>query len=392
MFKQINYKDKYFPIQFSPSSNPYAYLFWSDNHNLDNNIIELSRKNNEWNLFKIRTDRKIDMDRKTYYGNYFKIAECIWMNYTNPLTIENLCNINKTLQLNTNNYFQQDNNDQYKFIRKFNNFVKNTLIKMYTQKNIKYGECFDWVIDLAAGKGQDLFKYIECDIKHILMIDIDKLALAEIVNRKYTYINNINSKHLAKIFIKQLDLSKPFKQNINSINESYFGVPLNGVPLIVCNLALHYLIPNKTKIINFCNLLNKLLDSGGIFIFTAFNGKKIFDLLKDSDEWNKYNGDKLLYSIKKKYTGETFTGTNQKIDVLLPFSNGEYYSEYLINDNLLESELAKKKINLINKDSFDIYLDKFKDYNQQFFTSLTGIDKEFISLYSFYIFHKSNRR
>ena len=140
IFKHINYSDKYFPIQFSPSSNPYAYLFWSENKCLDNNIIELNRKNNEWNLFKIRTDRKIDMDRKTYYGNYFKIAESIWMNYINPLNIENL------IETKNNEYFQADNNDHYKYVRKFNNFVKNTLIIMYTQKKTEI-ECFDWVID-----------------------------------------------------------------------------------------------------------------------------------------------------------------------------------------------------------------------------------------------------
>ena len=386
IFKHINYSDKYFPIQFSPSSNPYAYLFWSENKCLDNNIIELNRKNNEWNLFKIRTDRKIDMDRKTYYGNYFKIAESIWMNYINPLNIENL------IETKNNEYFQADNNDHYKYVRKFNNFVKNTLIIMYTQKKTEI-ECFDWVIDLAAGKGQDLFKYIDCGIKNIFMIDNDTSALSEIINRKYTYINDINIKHCTKLFIKHMDLSKPYKQNYDKINESYFGVPSQGVPLIVCNLALHYLIPNKTKTLNFCNLLNKLLSPGGIFIFTAFNGRKIFDKLKESGEWSKYNNNnKLLYSIKRKYSGDLFTGTNQKIDVLLPFSNGEYYSEYLINDELLENELLKKKIKLINKDSFSIYQDKFKEYNQHFFKALNTIDKDFISLYSFYIFHKTNNR
>ena len=99
----------------------------------------------------------------------------------------------------------------------------------------------------------------------------------------------------------------------------------------------------------------------------------------------------MLYSIKKKYSGSDFTGINQKIDVLLPFSNGEYYTEYLINTELLVDELAKKKIVLVNEDSFDIYLDKFKKSKPHFHKSLTNIDKEFISLYSFYIFHKQNK-
>lgn len=381
MFKQVHYKDTYFPIQFSPSSDPYAYLFWSDNHDLDNNIVELSRADNEWKLFKIRNDRKIDMDRKTYYGNYFKYAEYIWMNYSNPLTMEYLCNPTS----NINEYFQNDDNNLYKYTRKFNNFVKNALIQMYAENNS------NWVIDLACGKAQDLFKYTDCGIKNILMIDIDISALTEVIHRKYTYINNKHSS-ISNIFIKQLDLSESYKKNIDIICEPPFRILNNGVPLVICNFALHYLIPNKSKIQNFCNLLNKLLEPGGIFMFTSFNSKKVFELLKGTEAWNRYKDEKLIFSIKKKYTDDVFTGLNQKIDVLLPFSNGLYYTEYLINEELLERELAKKKIVLINKDSFDIYMDKFKKTKPHFYKELTDIDNEYISLYNFYVFNKQKSR
>ena len=393
MFKNVQYNDQYFPIQFSPSSDPYAYLFWSENSTLDGHIVELTRINNSWQLHKIRYDRKVDMERKTYYGNYFKYAEYIWMNYRNPLTLENLSSTSHEKM----GYFQEDDNQQYTYIRKFNNFVKSNLNQLYSHN--KKNECINWVIDLASGKGQDLFKYIECKIHNILMIDIDNMALMEVINRKYTYITDIRINHKTNIFIKQLDLSESFTQNVSDIHESRFKIPTDGVPLIVCNLALHYLIPTKKKIQNFAGLLTKLLESGGIFIFTAFNGKKVFDLLEESDSgtWERRvtddfkNNDKVLYSIKKKYSGSDFTGINQKIDVLLPFSNGEYYTEYLINTELLVDELAKKKIVLVNEDSFDIYLDKFKKSKPHFHKSLTNIDKEFISLYSFYIFHKQNK-
>lgn len=386
LFKKVNYKDHYFPIQFSPSSDPYAYLFWTERNDLDGNIIELTYLENEWKLFKIRNDRNVDMNRKTYYGNYFKVAEYIWMNYKNPLTLENLC----SKSIENKEYFKEHDNKQYTHLRKFNNFVKTQLIQLYTQ-NKTYKDGIDWVIDLASGKGQDLFKYIECNIKNILMIDIDQMALMEVINRKYTYINNKNINELSKIYIKQLDLSDSYKKNLLEIQESKFGLPNDGVQLVVCNLALHYLIPNKKKIQNFIGLLNKLLEPGGIFIFTAFNGQKIFNLLKDTDVWERRINGKLIYSIKKKYTENDFTGFNQKIDVLLPFSNGQYYTEYLINDTLLVEELNKKKITLVNKDSFDIYLDKFKQVKPYFHKSLTQMDNEFISLYSFYIFHKSNK-
>jgi hypothetical protein len=381
LFKKIHYKDQYFPIQFSPSSDPYAYLFWSDNSKLDNSVVELTRKDNLWELYKIRDDRKIDMDRKTYYGNYFKYAEFIWMSYQNPLTIKNLC---APIQ---QEYFKVDNNEQYKYVRKFNNFVKDQLIIMYTQNYET-----QWVIDLAAGKGQDLFKYIDCKIQNILMIDNDLPALTEVINRKYGYIGNKSINTLSKIFIKQLNLTDPYKQNISALTESRFDIPLSGVQLVVCNFALHYLIPNKRKIQNFVGLLNGLLKPGGVFIFTAFDGQKVFDLLESNNgEWGykEQKEDKLLYSIKKKYTGG-FTGNDQQIDVLLPFSNNKYYPEYLIDIDNLTTELGKKKIELINEDSFNIYLNKFKKVKPHFHKEMSDADKTFAGLYSFYIFHKKN--
>lgn len=394
-------KDSYIPIQFSPSSDPYAYLFWSNNENLDGKVVELiyNTKSNEWELFKIRHDRTSDMERKSYYGNYFKFAEYIWMNYKNPLSLDILCQ--DTMNIS---YFKEDSND-YIAMRKFNNYVKKQIIDLNANQ-----VDLNWVIGLASGKGQDLFKYTDCGFQNILLTDIDYDALTEVINRKYVYIENSvkSNKHsrndrsttyrsnqtsYSKIHIKRLDLNDNFKSNVESIHGSHYGVPSDGVQFVVCNLALHYIIPNKTKIQNFVNMLNKLLAPGGIFIFTAFNGEKIFNMLashaNESGEWNKYDsGGKLLYSIKKKYTDDVFTGSNQKIDVLLPFTNGEYYTENLINTTTLTDTLKKKKINLIADDSFNIYLSKFAIDKGRYYSTLTDDDKEYCSLYHFYIYHK----
>ena len=378
MFPNIRYNDEYIPIQFEPSDNPYAYLFWSENKELDNMVVELILKNDEWHLIRIRDDRNIDMARKTYYGNYFKYAEYIWLNYKNPLIINDF-----TIQ--SNHYFQVDDNKEFTQLRKFNNFVKSQLINLYTKDTD-----VDWVIDLASGKGQDLYKYIEGGIKNILMIDIDSMALAEIVTRKYKYLTNDSCK-ISKLFIKQLDLTHPYKKNIEIIEKSYFGLPITGVPLIVCNLALHYLIPNKSKIQNFICLLNKLLKPGGIFIFTSFNGKKVFDLLNIDNNCNVWNSIDNKYSIKKLYADNIFTGINQQISVKLPFSNGQYYTENLINDTILEDALMKKKISINIKCCFNSYFNQYELEKKSHYDQLSESDKQFIELYNFYICCKNTK-
>ena len=395
--------DSYMPIQFAPSSDPYAYLFWSDNDSLNNNVIELlyDTNENEWTLLKIRHDRVNDLNRKTYYGNNFKVAELIWMNYKNPVTIDTLCQ-NYTLNINSKSYFKHESTE-YFAMRKFNNYVKKEIINSTSnQIDLK------WVIELASGKGQDLQKYIDGGFQNILMTDIDSDALSEIINRKHKYISDslcyktnaqkpkkTNNKFI-KIYIKKLNLLDSYLINTDLVYASQYGIPLDGVKLVVCNLALHYIVSDKLKSQNFVNFLDKILAPGGIFIFTAFNGEKVFNLLNEhsnnNGKWNKYDdAGKLLYSIKKKYNGN-FTGSNQQIDVLLPFTNGEYYTESLININVLNTQLEKKKISLMASDSFETYLTKFCIDKNNFYKQLTIIDKEYISLYHFHIYHKQNTK
>jgi SAM-dependent methyltransferase len=376
IFLNIQRHDEYFPIQFSPSSNPFAYLFWAQESNLDNKVVELTW-NRKWELIRIRDDRASDVARKTYYGNYFKIAEHIWMNYFNPLLIEHMCNpVCKS-------YFQQANNKSYVASRKFNNFVKKELIDMYSDTK--------WVIDLASGKGQDLFKYLDCNIPNILMIEQDYDAIFEIINRKYTFVDDSRYKNASNILIHQADLCDDSVSNIDRI-KSTFHLPDGGVNLIVCNLAMHYLIGNREGIINFVNMLDAFLAPGGVFIFTAFAGQNIFDLIGEKSEWNSYideSKQELKYSIKKLYKSTTFTGSNQKIDVLLPFSNGTYYPENLINISNFKQECKKKRITMLASNSFQSYLDKFKTEKPQFYKQMDSSDVKYVSLYNYYIFHKA---
>lgn len=351
----------FLPIQFEPSLNKQAYLCWLDNNNLDNKIIELYMDNNEWVLDKVRHDKDNDVCTKLYYGNYHKVAETLFMNYINPLTIDDIS------QPTDIGYFHENNNNMIN-IRKFNNYVKRKLLTSMRDKSR--------VIDLAAGQGQDLPKYIDAKVSSLCMIDIDVHAISELVVRKHYYISDCNKKRkkLPNIDLRICDLNQPYKKTVEIINKP--------APLIICNFALHYLTNTKKRITNIANLINNLLNKKGMFIFTAFDGESIHKLFA-SEHYNHAAKTWELgqYAIKKMYASETFTGTNQKIGVKLPFSDGKLYEEYLINIDYLVNALEKKKIQLIASDSFKIYLPAYKK-------KMTDEDKTFVSLYNFYVFQK----
>jgi hypothetical protein len=87
-----NNANEYIPALFSPSDKPYSHLYWSDQANLASEIGEFSYNVNTqtWTLIRLRTDRKIEVERGNYFGNDHKTAENNWFIINNPLTLDNI--------------------------------------------------------------------------------------------------------------------------------------------------------------------------------------------------------------------------------------------------------------------------------------------------------------
>jgi hypothetical protein len=395
-----NYKEifsavdsKYSPIQFSPSSKPNAYLFWhktknvEDLEDLDGKIVELhfNIQTDEWRLHKIRDDKSADAAAGVAFGNDFRIAELIFQNYYNPITMEDL-KVTKEEGLK-NVYFKEHQVDLYKPMRSYNSFVKEKLFLPH--------ENIEWAVDLGSGKGQDLFRYIRSGIKNVLFVDQDEMALNELINRKYSFANvrknqRDNNPGKISLYVAQADLNKDYKDTLAKFQKNGIPIPGNGVPLVVCNLALHYLIGTKKMRTNLVKLVDSLLASGGRFIFTAFDGETVFNLLKEHDgKWDQTEGEALKFSLRGEYVDVKFTGENQKIKVLQPFSDNTYYSEYLVKQELLQKEFKKVGMTPEIFESFDIYQDEFKKHNSRVYGQLSDLDKTYSALYHANSYYKA---
>lgn len=375
---------RYFPIQFSPSDDPYAYIYYHPDDSkiplkdIVNNVCEFRRvdldKKPKWDIMRVRTDRKADLNKGNYFGNGFYVAEYTWQNYQNPLKFEDLIISNE--EFIDRGYFKEEKSSLYKALTGFNSFVKYNLIEKYNGSN--------WLVDMAAGKGQDLFRVSNAKIKNALFLDKDPQALAELISRKHDFqrgIKRLNS----KVYTKQVDLTNDFREVVESINS--IGIRNQSIDVMMCNFAIHYLTNTPASVRNVIQLIDTLLKKGGHFFFTSFDGEKVFDLLKDKKSYDLREGEVLKYSIKKKYTSDRFEAVGQKIDVLLPFSAGNYYTENLVNYNYLQEEFVKYGFKLHKKGTFSSYLSKFKE--NKLYKALSDVDIEFISLYSYCIFKKS---
>lgn len=419
LFEGIKFNNSYFPIHFTPVNNNLAYIYYhkkSDpikGEDLHMHIAEFgyecptsnnessekkSLKNDEknvllvkeynaikkchWKLIRLRKDRDVGIKTGTSYGNDFKVAESTFVSYQNPFTIDELVNPDLISKF-TNNYFKSTKKKKYQYLTKFNNFVKAQLIRQLEFSN--------FVIDLGSGKGQDLFIYNGFNIKNMLFIDIDKKALIELNERKYLldkaeyYLYNTKPAHNMQIFVKELDLTK---KNLHILDD----FPIKKANGVVINFAIHYLIFDQQSLNNFIEMVDSLLESGGLFIFTCFDGYKIIELLQDIKEnetWNLFENDEIKYSIKKLYSENTLEHFGQKIDVLHPFSENEYYTENLINIDYLLQEFKKNGFMVRQNGSFADWLPKYQKFSKQLYDSLTQEDKLYSSLYSYVSLFKS---
>lgn len=369
-----------FPIQFTTSDNIYNYIYIGNEDDLHNRICEFSYNTdkNKWNFKKIRTDRDVELERSNYFGNYYTISEYIWNNINNPLTLDMLTSDNT-------GYFINDKNDFYKAQRSYNSFVKTYILESIISEKLTDKNQTDFVIDLASGKGQDLARLSDLGFKSGLFIDNDKNALSELLNRKHN-LRTRNNKQM-QIFIKNIDLKTNYLDIIKKINE--LNIEKESADIIICNFAIHYIIINDEYLTNFIKLLNYYLKPNGRFIFTCFDGQRVFDLLKDTEIWNSYENNNLKFSIKKLYKSNSLSNNGQKIDVLLPFSNNEYYTEYLVNLDYVLNVFQMSNFTTEISLSFSTLLEQFKTSNNKVYNNLSNSDKEFINLYQYVIIKKN---
>jgi hypothetical protein len=376
----------YFPVQFSPSANPNAYVFYypSEGPKIDRKIVELKRDEkikllNHWQFVRIREDRKYEPG---YYGNNYRVAEMTYQNYINPLPFEELHDPKF-------GYFSKEKDQIFASPNGFKRYVISQLIT----DNLKDAK---WVIDLAAGRGADLNRYVQAGVQSAIFVDIDKTALAELISRKFELIarrradkKGHSPKELKGMSIHTLvaDLNAPYQNTINSILD--FNVSEGTMDGCVCNFAIHYFLNTVESARNFLKLVASMLKIGGVFIFTCMNGKEIFDLLMKSPngEWSVREGDMIKYEVKKKFMGTALADYGQAISVKLPFTE-DTYTEVLVNIDFIIREAAKLGMNVELNGSFNEYLGDFSRANKNMSEKLTEEDKLYCGMHSFVSFRK----
>jgi len=384
---------RYFPIQFEPYNGDFDYV-WSPSKedlsmcaadpeckSLDGMVGEFvfadgSKRLERPKLLRLRTDRVHDIAKGEYYGNALRYSELIWHSIQYPLTIESMCE-----PTDAGYFAANDSNDWFKAQRNFNSFVKTHILETYLYPKTK-GPAR--IMDFAGGRGQDIGRAIDCGFNEVVLIDQDVDALYEALERKY----NLRVKRkgaTSNIHVKKANLEEDAMTTIKHLK-----LPEASADAATINFALHYLChsagPNQPDPIEqFVKVCAFYLKPGARLSITTFNGKDIFDILGTKNDWSVRENGQMKYSIKREFSSDTLTDKDQKIGVLLPFSAGQYYSEYLVNYEYLQGVFEANGFKLVRTDSFGSLLRAYKKSNRIGYNAMTTADQEYVALYSYLI-------
>ena len=349
----------YAPVPFSPPLAPLTYI-WESPEKYSLCVGEFIF-NNGWRLVKIREDKTLLISRGIY-GNDFRVAEEQFNEINNPLTLQKLC-----LKLGgseTVPYFQQQKDVEYARMAKFNNFVKFRVMSMLQGVNR--------VLDIASGRGSDVFIYNGLNVGHVSFVEPDKVAFIELSKR-------VKLLHENKFYTHTPKPKKNMTFDLTNADYETFSKTVSKYTALVCNFAAHYFLRSYTDYKNFNSFC--AANSIEIIILTILDSEIVDKHLVNG----VYKNERYYIEAHDAPSGSEGKNANRQ---------GEYHIKHHFSSVLIpEAKIntpklirAMKHYEVIKRDSFGSYLEEYERCKK---IELPPIDKEYSSFYQYLVFRKS---
>lgn len=311
---------------------------------------------------------------------------------------------------------------------------------MWVKERILYGTFFKGgsgktLVDVAVGKAGDLQRWRRGGASFVLGIDMYGDNIRDPKDGAYrryleTLIRNGKDKTPTCVFViggsqcrynngecgvtsEERDILRSVYGQVNPegavppyIEQVAAGRLRSKADGVSCQFALHYFFENKET---FDGLLQNIADSlkiGGLFFGAAFDGERVFNLLRGVQNGGKRIGSddtSQLWTITKKYEADEIPagddGFGMAIDVEF-ISIGSSHTEYLIPFSLLVDKLKKIGLELLSAEdlaayglkssssTFDVSYDMAKTYGNNYIMS--DAVKQFSFLNRWFIFKRTS--
>ena len=241
------------------------------------------------------------------------------------------------------------------------------------------------LIDYACGKAGDLPKWISAHLAFVLGIDISRDNLENRLdgsaaryltskkNKRYTpdalFAHGDSSRNIkngdglktsaANQVISSVFGLSPKTDAVSAGNgvAAQYGVARDGFDVSSCQFAMHYMFKSVDTLRGFLRNLAECTKLGGHFIGTAYDGKKIFELLKpfpaDRGDQIIEDGVKIWEVVKGYPAGGKFEDSVQSLGHeihVFQESINQRITEYLVNFDYFDHMMELYGFSLVSND------------------------------------------
>lgn len=213
----------------------------------------------------------------------------------------------------------------------FHNHVKRQLYRKLIRKNSA-------VLELAGGRGGDLWKLRDCGVSEVMLVDKDDAAVREAEKRWKSRDARQSDFNLRTAVC---DLSSCHGMTFRTTKSKLFD-------FVSCQFALHYFFKSSETFECFQNTLSDSIRKGGTFVLTCFDSHRVRKLLNGRDSVSLCRGALGLETMKGKSDSKVF-GHAVKVTVETIGS----HEEYLVDTKWLAKNL--KGFEHVSTTGFDVY-------------------------------------
>jgi hypothetical protein len=360
----------------------------------DKMIVEFSydKEATMWKPLRVRHDKTNAMLSRTTgvkYGNTYEVALSNWISIHNEVTDKMLStgeipeNQEERDVLSEVYYSNTDKNKGQRGLREYHNYYKSKLVNAVSRQS---KERVNLLIDYACGLGGDIPKWNKANIKFVLGIDLFENNINRSGGACSRYVNlrieeeAKNKKDVMQAIFLQGNSSRNIKdgaafgedennnsyrivralfndrlseEEVKALGKGVFinrGVAREGFDISSCQFALHYFFKDVATLRGFVTNVFQCTKLNGYFIGTAYDGKKIFNLLRGNNGIKEFTDEetgKVTLSIQSGYKDDDSSfleradaSTLGKEISVFQESIGQNIVEYLINFDYFNAVMA----------------------------------------------------